>query len=71
MWSFGYDGRICISKAYSIFVETNKAIDQKNGFMSVLARLDSSLVSPKMLSSISFEKQKDRKIGRASCRERV
>jgi hypothetical protein len=58
MWSFGYDGRICISKAYSIFAETNKAIDQKNGFMSVLARLDSSLVSPKMLSSTSFEKQK-------------
>jgi len=59
MWSFGYDGRIRISKAYSIFAETNKAIDQKNGFMSVLARLDSSLVSPKMLSSISFEKQKE------------
>ncbi len=37
MWSFGYEGRINISKGYSIFTETYKALDQKNGFMSVLA----------------------------------
>jgi|GEM_PF-973243 hypothetical protein len=59
MWSFGYEGRINISKGYSIFTETYKALDQKNGFMSVLARLGSSLVSPRILSGISFEKQKD------------
>ena len=57
IWSFGYEGRINISKGKYIFAEADKKLDQKNGFMSVLARLDSSLVSPDSLSSISFAKQ--------------
>lgn len=59
MWSFGYEGRINISRGNSILAEADKALDRKNGFMSVLARLDSSLISPETMSSISFNKQKD------------
>lgn len=59
IWSFGYVGRINIFKGNSISAETDRPLDQHSGFMSVLARLDSSLISPDTLSSISFEKQKD------------